>query len=115
MHDVSYSSVAGRTRTFILRLRRPALGPIELPQRNDSLHAVPRAGFEPAPVAGTVSETVASSAFRHRGDVHTRTLHVHRAGLEPASLRLKGGGSAFELSVLPHRRGECTGRDSNPQ
>src|SRR5688572_8495849 len=29
---------------------------------------------------------------------------MHRAGLEPATLRLKAGGSAIELSVRPRRR-----------
>src|SRR6185369_13902955 len=55
-------SVAGRARTFLLRLRRPALDPIELPQLIAS--PIPRAGLEPAPVTGGASETPASAAFR---------------------------------------------------
>ena len=102
----------------------PRSDPIELPQR----------------LLGTTASTPSRSPGRIRtcnrpvlsrpplpnwatGPIHLpRTPSLHRAGLEPASDRLKAGGSAVELSVRRRRRAlrhaprfMRTGRDSNPQ
>jgi hypothetical protein len=144
-------SVAGRARTFILRLRRPALGPFELPQRipqhsalstqhsalstahapgrsrtrNPSVksrrlcqlsYRCDRATTAPGGIRTpsrllrtellwSVELPVRQPHFPPRAPFSSR-LHrsphscslsspqMHPAGLEPATVRLRGGGSA---------------------
>ena len=85
-------SAAGRDRTFNLGLRRAALW-IRLSYRN--VMSVPRAGLEPAPVAGGASETPAYTDSATGARFHSYRGFMHRAGIEPATLRLKAGCSAW--------------------
>ena len=72
----------------------PRSGPVELPQRivlqwskQDSNLHLPGSG--PGASAGWATGPLIQPA----------RIRMHRAGLEPATLRLKASGSTFELSV----------------
>ena len=62
-----HHNVAGRARTFILRLRKPALNPLQLPRLTSVQCPEQDSNLHPK---GGASETPASTSFRHRGFTH---------------------------------------------